>query len=157
MPPIKTHSIPMSECRNGWVYRINSRNLSFGVFVTADNSFIGIRTKFGARFLDSEYHYDTGAPFGTVHPKEELEAAPPGLQLRTLGPLIDADTGRPVTDTRTEYPAPPAYIYADTGEPCTSKEIRWSKNQPLFDYMLQIEEKYRKPEPDAEPIETSKA
>ena len=137
------NTIPLSECRNGWVYRISSRNLSFGVFVKDKNGFIGIREKFRDRYLFTEYHWDTGEPFGTVRPKEELEEAPPSLELEEIGPLVDRETDRPVTDTRTEYPAPPAYIYADTGEPCTSRNTGFRENKSLFDYMEKIEAKYQ--------------
>jgi hypothetical protein len=142
MNPNRENTIPLSECRNGWVYKLFSRNLAFGVFAQAVNGFIGIREKFGSRFLATEYHWDTGAPFGTACPKEELEPAPVGLRLEDHGPLVDRETDRPVTDTRTAYPAPPAYIYADTGEPCTSSSIGFRRNPELRDYMLQIEAKY---------------
>ena len=150
MNPNRENTIPLSECRNGWVYRLHSRNLTFGVFVTAENGFIGIREKFGRKILATEYHYDTGAPFGTASPQEELEPALPGLVLKEIGPLVDSKTSRPVTDTRTAYPAPPAYIYADTGEPCTSKDICYEHNQPLHDYMMSIEAKYKEPENEGE-------
>lgn len=142
------NTIAIDACRNGWVYRLRSRNLAFGVFVKESNGFIGLREKFGHKYLFAEYHWDTGAPFGTVCPLEELEPAPPGLVLKEIGPLIDSTTNRPVTDTRTAFPAPPAYIYADTGEPCTSNDIRYSANQPLHDFMTQIEAKYRGPDND---------
>jgi hypothetical protein len=51
----------------GKVYRLRSRNLLVGVF-TGDR-FIGIREKFGDRYLDAEYPYDNG---GTATAKEEL-------------------------------------------------------------------------------------
>jgi hypothetical protein len=143
MNPNRENTIPLSACRNGWVYRLHSRNLTFGVFVQANSGFIGIREKFRHKYLFTEYHWDTGAPFGTVRPKEELDPAPVGLRLEEVGPLVDRETDRPVTDTRTAYPAPPAYIYADTGEPCTSRNIGFKENKALFDYMTQIEAKYR--------------
>ena len=51
------------------VYKIESRNLSFGVWNWAGyepNSFTGIRTKFGSSFLDCEIHYDADEKYGTV-------------------------------------------------------------------------------------------
>lgn len=65
--------IPLEQCRHGYLYQIHCRNLSLGIFNKNTNGFIGIRTKFGDRYLFTEYHYDTGAPFGTVHPHKELE------------------------------------------------------------------------------------
>lgn len=64
--------IPLSECKRGHLYRINSRNLSLGVY-DGNWGFIGIRTKFGDRYLFTELHWDTGPPHGTVKPIEELE------------------------------------------------------------------------------------
>ena len=65
--------IPVGECKRGHVYRIHSRNLSFGVFVPEkEDGFIGIREKFGSRYLFTELHADTGGSFGTVRPEEDL-------------------------------------------------------------------------------------
>lgn len=75
-PEIDQSYIPLSECKHGALYRIFSRNLSLGVFNEAAQGFIGIREKFGRYYLFTEYHWDTGAPFGTVHPKELLEMVP---------------------------------------------------------------------------------
>jgi len=72
----KLNYIPLEECRDRQLYYIRSRNLSFGVFVKEQKGFVGIRTKFGHRYLFTEYHWDTGAPFGTVHPKQLLEECP---------------------------------------------------------------------------------
>jgi len=79
--------IPLADCINGAVYRIRSRNLAIGVFVQAANGFIGIRTKFSSRYLFTEYHYDTGAPCGTVMPIEKLDIKVPEgvLLVQTLG------------------------------------------------------------------------
>jgi len=63
-------TIPLVDCKNTGFYRLDSRNLSFGVFVKEYNGFVGIRSKFGLRFLDVEYHWDTGEPHGTAMPLE---------------------------------------------------------------------------------------
>lgn len=67
--------IPLTECKKGFLYKLHSRNLDLGVF-NGKTGFIGIRQKFGHNFLFTEFHYDTGAPYGTVKPLEELEALP---------------------------------------------------------------------------------
>lgn len=69
----KTKHIRLEDCKHSYLYRIYSRNLSFGVFHKKSSGFIGIREKFGYEYLFTEYHFDTGAPYGTVHPLEELE------------------------------------------------------------------------------------
>ena len=62
--------ISLSECKKRRVYKLHSRNLSFGVF-NGETGFIGIRTKFGSMYLDTEYHWDTGPPFGTARPEDD--------------------------------------------------------------------------------------
>lgn len=69
-------TIPLSECKHGYLYKIDSRNLNTGIFNSENNGFIGIRTKFGREYLFTEFHYDTGAPFGTVKPLEEIGRSP---------------------------------------------------------------------------------
>lgn len=62
--------IPLEQCETGCVYRVNARNFKLAVFDGV--SFIGIREKFGNRFLDSENHWD--APdFATCKPIEKTE------------------------------------------------------------------------------------
>lgn len=68
--------IPIHQCRNGWLYRLYSRNLNLGVYRKADQGFVGIRHKFGARFLFTEFHWDTGPPFGTANPLEAICECP---------------------------------------------------------------------------------
>lgn len=63
--------IKLAECKPRTVYRLNSRNLEIGVF-NGSEGFIGIREKFDRRYLFTEYHHDTGAPFGTATPLEEI-------------------------------------------------------------------------------------
>lgn len=80
----KTPYISLAECVVGHVYKIWSRNLRYGVY-DGKEGFIGIRTKFGARYLFTEYHWDQGPPFGTVKPIEDLGMLPEGI------PVQDSD------------------------------------------------------------------
>lgn len=60
---------PIEKLIKNRVYKIQSRNLSYGVWNWngfEPNSFTGIRTKFNDRFLDCEIHYDADDHFGTV-------------------------------------------------------------------------------------------
>lgn len=69
--------IPSNQCKIGYLYRIASRNLRFGIFTGGDyGGFLGIRTKFGYQYLFTEYHYDLGGHCGTVSPKEEICQSP---------------------------------------------------------------------------------
>lgn len=55
--------IPLDKCIKRGIYRIRSRNLSIGLF-DGEKGFIGIRTKFGDRYLFTEYHHDSGLRLG---------------------------------------------------------------------------------------------
>ena len=61
---------------SAFLYKLNSRNLDYGVYDDAQKGFIGIRTKFGSRYLFTEYHWDTGSPFGTAMPIKEMKQCP---------------------------------------------------------------------------------
>lgn len=67
--------IPMEQCVRGGVYRIRARNLSVGVY-DGNQGFIGIRCKFDHLYLFTEYHWDQGPPYGTVHPIEKIGDLP---------------------------------------------------------------------------------
>lgn len=69
--------IPLKDCKKGYVYKIRARNFRVAVF-DGKFGFIGIRQKFNDRYLFTEYHHEIGPPFGTVIPKEKLEAHYPG-------------------------------------------------------------------------------
>ena len=60
--------IKIEDCIHGGLYKVDCRNFSYGVFNKKDSSFIGIRHKFGYTYLFSEYHWDSGPPFGTAKP-----------------------------------------------------------------------------------------
>lgn len=68
--------IALDECRHGFLYKIESRNLAIGVYDTDSKGFIGIRTKFNFRYLFTELHWDACPTFGTVKPLELLEECP---------------------------------------------------------------------------------
>ena len=83
--------VSLKDCIHGFLYEINSRNLSFGVFNSKNNAFIGLRTKFRDTFLFTEYHYETGAPFGTVYPIKKLSQLPEHISISEY--IIDPKTG----------------------------------------------------------------
>ena len=68
--------LPIEKCEHSGLYRILARNFSLGVYHLKDQGFIGIRQKFTMVFLDTEFHWDTGVPYGTVKPIEFLEWCP---------------------------------------------------------------------------------
>lgn len=65
--------LTIEECEDGMTYKIDGRNFDYGVYTIKTKSFLGIRHKFGNQFIDSEEHYDCGAPHGTVFPFEKLD------------------------------------------------------------------------------------
>ena len=68
--------IPFSQCKHNGLYLLRARNLFIGVYNEKNKEFMGIRTKWGERFLDCEYHYDAGTPYDTANPIEFLEDCP---------------------------------------------------------------------------------
>ena len=134
-------TIPLDQCVVRHVYRLHSRNLCIGVY-DGDRGFIGIREKFDRHYLDTEYHWDTGAPHGTAHPQEDMGALPDGIATsETIGVRYDIKTKRPV-----EFDRSPGlnsagfrgWYFTDTNE--VSSEIRSTidSNKPLFDYLTPI-------------------
>jgi hypothetical protein len=111
--------IPVAECKNGGLYKINSRNLAFGVYREESKGFVGIREKFGNVYLFEEYHWDTGAPFGTVKPQEFLEVCP-------LDDLREGWVG--LAEKATEYIK-------------VGQEV-FLMNQKLFDWLKEKEKQY---------------
>lgn len=68
-------------------YELASRNIVVGIYDGHDG-FVGIREKFGHRFLDTEYHWDRGAPHGTARPLRKLVPVPKELDLDDHGALF---------------------------------------------------------------------
>lgn len=64
-----------SELQDRGIYALKSRNLRVGVWNGSDG-FIGIRTKFGDRFLSTEFIArecgGTASGFDTAHPLEQV-------------------------------------------------------------------------------------
>jgi hypothetical protein len=107
--------IPLSECKQGVVYRLLSRNLVSGVF-DGKTGFIGIREKFGVRFLSTEYHWDTGPPYGTARPLGAIGEIDPSIPLEECLGSVDSNTGRPVAFDRPIENGGRGWYFLDTGE-----------------------------------------
>lgn len=75
-----TGVIRLEQLQRGRVYRLQSRNLQSGVWNGKDG-FVGIRTKFGQRFLDVEIHWDLSETIGTARALEALGAVPESISL----------------------------------------------------------------------------
>jgi len=66
----------LSCCVEGVLYRVSCRNSNCGIWVPDKKGFQIARTKFGSTYLATEYHWDTGTPYGTARPYEVLAQLP---------------------------------------------------------------------------------
>lgn len=130
--------IHLNECEDRFAYRISSRNLSIGVFNLKTSGFIGIREKFGDQYLFTEYHYDTGAPFGTVTPKEKLIKLPDDIELCERFATKDKITGREVSFDKPISDGGKGWYYLDTGESDEKIEPSSRSNKKLFDWIKNL-------------------
>lgn len=140
-------TIPLSDCVVRTVYRLASRNLTCGVF-DGQLGFIGIREKFGDKYLFKEYHWDGGPPYGTARPYEILGSIPGDIALAESLGTCDHKTRRSVAFDRTEtefemYPGGPkkmkGWYYQDTGEFSKSIMPVTIPNLSLFLYLQSME------------------
>ena len=130
--------INISECKKRRVYRLLSRNLLFGVF-DGHTRFIGIRTKFGRRFLDTEDHWDVGPPFGTARPEGDTGIdCPKDIILHICedeGNPIDKITGRSVDFDRPISEGGRGWFFMDTGESSVNISPITFENKKLFEFL----------------------
>jgi hypothetical protein len=68
--------IPLDLCKDSFLYIINARDATIGIYNEKDFSFTISRTKFSSNFLFEEYHWDTGSPFRTAKPLKEIGPVP---------------------------------------------------------------------------------
>lgn len=134
--------IPLSECKHRFLYRIFSRNLAFGVFDENNSGFVGIREKFGRFYLFTEHHRDTGAPYGTVSPLEELEPLPENIRIEESLGVIDVHTRRPVEFDKPVAKGGKGWFFADTGESSRKIAPLSVSNADLFNWLREKEEQH---------------
>jgi len=77
----------MEELVNRQLYFIWARNFNVGIWCAERQAFFGIRRKWGRQFVDREFHWSTGAPYGTAKPIAEF----PGWHL-PVNISFDSDT-----------------------------------------------------------------
>lgn len=133
--------IPIKDCIKRRVYKLDCRNLSHGVY-NGDCEFIGIRTKFGSRFLFAEVHYDASDMFGTVRRMEDTGIdVPNDIELRENMPSVDRKSGRPVYFDKPIDDGGRGWVFEDTDE---ADENIWpvgEVNRKLFKFLDNIKEK----------------
>ncbi len=69
----KIQYIKMKDLKDGFTYRINARNASWGVWREKNNDFVISRFKFRDNYTFEEIHFDASDDFGTVKPLERIE------------------------------------------------------------------------------------
>ncbi len=71
--------VPLEACQAETVYWVRSRSIgSIAICKESPDGLVfeGLREKLGSYMLFSEYHDDTGPPYGTLYPLLEMGAAP---------------------------------------------------------------------------------
>lgn len=146
--------ISIQECKRGHVYRLYSRNLSFGLFVPEkNNGFIGIREKFGRTHLFTECHFDNGPPFGTVRPLEDLGP----IEDETIPFLEAGPTICNACEGRVEYAkidgglrlkdgaiVPGKWVRLNQDIACSDIAPISTENTRLYNYLYEIEKRFLK-------------
>ncbi len=80
-----TRYLPPDKLCDRFVYLIHAWNSYIGIWVVGRKGFMILREKFGRLFLDVEYHWDTGNPFGTAKPFIQLDGpVSPGTEREAL-------------------------------------------------------------------------
>lgn len=119
----------IKDCIKGNLYKISARNFTLAVY-DGNMGFIGVRGKFKNEFLDTEYHWDKGPPFGTVKPLIDLGPIPNHIPIVEHLDTIDKNTGRIVAFDKIN-----GWHFVDTKE--SSKEIVpvTQQNEKLFEFL----------------------
>ena len=138
--PDRSKLIPIDKCVKGRVYKIRCRNLRFGVF-DGEDGFIGIRTKFSDRYLFTEYHWDQGAPFGTVMATEDIGViVPEPIAVREGLCTIDLVTKRQLKFDKAVSAGGKGWYFVDNGERADESKPCRVPNKSLF-WFLDLFEK----------------
>lgn len=127
-----------TDCVEGHVYRVDARNFSVAVCAGV-GVFIGIRTKFGNRYLDVEYG-DSGPFFNTVRVIEDMGiVVPQEISLKCFGDSVCEACGKRVAWSGPPSPAPWVHVDApDCG--VGDKLVPVAKhNDALFAFLEGIE------------------
>lgn len=125
--------IKMEDCKHGGVYEVDARNFSFAVYNQDLKSFIGIRYKFGTTFLDTEEHWDCGAPHGTAKPLKFIGMLPEDISPTDVVKKIDSRTGEEINYISEDGKRG---LYIDkNGEIVDFQFVQHISNSRLFDFL----------------------
>jgi len=126
--------ISEEECMEGKVYSLHSRNLNIGVYA-GEGIFIGIREKFGERYLDKELHIDRG---GTARGIRQIGEIRKEIELKIVLGIYDEITGKEVRFDRPIADGGRGWYYVDSGEGCTDIRAVSKANEELFKNLEEI-------------------
>ncbi len=80
-----TDYLPIEQMQAGMAYSIWARNAYAGIWLPEEQGFLISRYKIHPTpYLFTEFHWDTGEPFGTVKPLRPLEICPLPLPPRSV-------------------------------------------------------------------------
>lgn len=130
--------IELDDLKIGTVYKLAARNLSLGVYA-GDGRFIGIREKFGNRFLDTEFEYTTSTSFGTARAKAIIGVVVGIPLVMSLGSECGA-CGQP-TNFDMSRPAESRWQHADGTVMCDRVFSVRTSNTALFEGLEAFEVK----------------
>ena len=71
----RTDYIKIKDLKGGYLYYIDARNASYGIWIPEKKAFAISRIKFFDNFIFEEHHWDCEA-FATVKPLKEVEKSP---------------------------------------------------------------------------------
>lgn len=127
--------VPLADCIPRRLYKIRCRNLDYGVF-DGKTGFIGIREKFGDLFLFTEYHHETGAPFGTVFGVIDTGIdLPEDIRCEDRGPTIDGLSRREVYFDKPITQGGRGWVFKDTDEDSEAIRPVGSGNPEMFAWL----------------------
>lgn len=128
--------LSLEDCENRGVYRIHSRNLLVGVF-DGSEGFIGIREKFGDKFLFKEYHWEASPTLGTVRPMEKIADLPVEIEVEE-GDSLCQNCKVPTGFEKGVEGGPGIWSHlAETT--CKDPRSGFYRYEPLFSYLTELE------------------
>jgi hypothetical protein len=72
--------LKVPELETGKVYKVFARNFEYAVW-DGVKYFIGVRNKFGSKYLSGEIHWDLDESFGTCKPEKIVCDVPPDIEI----------------------------------------------------------------------------
>ena len=70
---METKWIKKEDMQDFCMYKVDARNFSVGIWF--EGKMHGLREKYGDMFIDTEFHYDDGPPYGTCKPLVKLSSS----------------------------------------------------------------------------------